>query len=178
MGRHERKAHQGDAQAARRNRRHGQGRAVPPPTPTASASLPVGNAVPAQRQESLPEQGLSGPPRVPVQAHSRENDLNDRVQFSVTDVDGSAKTWSFSGVDRASRALCRPILSCGVVVALIVVPIVCVLAHSSLQEKVICGLGSAVVGGFVWIGTQVKGWLSDWRQKRRDKASAGDAGRG
>jgi hypothetical protein len=141
--------------------------------------------VPAQRQEALPErrqalpeQGQSGTLRVPVQAHSWEKKLNDRVQFSITDADGSEKTWSLSGVDRASRALCRPILSCGVVVALIVVPIVCVVAHGSLQEKIICGLGSAVVGGFVWIGTQAKRWLKDWRQKRRDKVSADDAGRG
>jgi hypothetical protein len=115
---------------------------------------------------------------VPAQAPSCEDDLNDRVQFSITDADGRKKTWSFSGVDRASRALCRPILSCGLVVALIVVSIAGVLAISSVRDKVICGLASAVVAGCVWIGARAKHRLKSWRQVRRNKASAVDAGRG
>jgi hypothetical protein len=115
---------------------------------------------------------------VPAQAPSWENDRNDRVQFSITDADGREKTWSFSGVDRTSRALCRLILSCGLVVALIVVPVACILAVSSVRDKVICGLASAVVGGFVWIGARAKHRLKSWWQIRRNKASAVDAGRG
>jgi hypothetical protein len=115
---------------------------------------------------------------VPAQAPSWENDHNDRVQFSITDADGREKTWSFSGVDRTSRALCRLILSCGLVVALIVVPAAGILAVSSVRDKVICGLASAVVGGFVWIGARAKHRLKNWRQIRRNKASAVDAGRG
>jgi hypothetical protein len=184
MGRNSRRTRKRDSQAARRNR--GQGRAVPRPRPAASASLPTGNAVPVPREETLPERGSalpedgqSGILRVPAQAPSWENDQDDCVQFSIiTDVDGRKKTWSFSGVDRASKALCRPILSCGLVVAFIVVPIACVLALSSVRDRVICGLASAVVGGFVWIGARAKRRLKTWLQRRRHKASAVDAGRG
>lgn len=185
MGRHARKAQKRDAQAAGSGQDRGQGRAPARPAPPASASLPAGNAVPVQRQEALPEHWSALPEesrsvrlRVPAQARSWENDQNDRVQFSITDADGRQRTWSFSGVDRASRALCRPILSCGVIVVLIVIAIVGILAHSSMQEKVICGLGSAVVAGFVWAGTQVKLWLKRRWGKRRGKASGGDVARG
>jgi hypothetical protein len=131
-----------------------------------------------ERGPAPPEDGQSGIPRVPAQAPSWENDRDDRVQFSITDADGREKTWSFSGVDRASRALCRPILSCGLVVALVVVPVACILALSSARDKVICALASAVVGGFVWLGARVKHRLKSWRQIRRNKASGVDAGRG
>jgi hypothetical protein len=168
-----------DSSAARRSR--AQGQAVPRPKP-ASASPPVRNAVPAPRQEALPErrpalpEDQSGRPQVPAQAASRGNNADDLVELSFTDGDGRKKTWSFKGVDRASKALCRPILSCGLVVASIVVPIACVLAHTSMRDKVLCGLGSVVVSGGVWLGSQVKRWLKDRWRKHHDKAPTDDAG--
>jgi hypothetical protein len=131
-----------------------------------------------ERRPALPEESQSRRPRVPAQAPSWENDAEDLVELSFTDGEGRKRTWSFRGVDRASRALCRPILSCGLVVALILVAAVCILAHSSTQEKVICGLGSAVVTGLVWIGSQAKRWAKSRWQERRDKVPAKDEGRG
>jgi hypothetical protein len=115
---------------------------------------------------------------VPAQAHSWENGENDRVRFSITDADGYQKTWELSGVDRASRALCRPILSCGLVVALIVVPIVAILAHGAMLDRVICGVAGLVVAGLVGLGAQVKRKLGSRRRQRRSRALAGDADRG
>jgi hypothetical protein len=111
MGRHARGAQNRDAQAPRRDLGRSQGQAVSRPAPDTSASLPVGNSVPVQRQEALPErsptlpeEGRSGGLRVSPQARSGEHGENDRVQFSVTDADGREKVWALSGVDRASRA--------------------------------------------------------------------------
>jgi len=115
--------------------------------------------------------------RVPVQASSQENDQGDRVQLSVTDADGRQQTWSFTGVDRASRALCRPILSCGLVVALIVVPVIAILVQSSMLNKAICGLVGVVVAGLVGIGARAKRWLEGRPRNRRGKTAAA-AGRG
>jgi hypothetical protein len=187
MGRHARRARKRDAQTASGDPGRGQGRAVSPPAPAASAALPAGNAVPAQRQEARPEQWSplpgEGQPvrlRVPAQAHWREKDQDDRAQLSIyTDADGRQKTYSVSGIDRASKALCRPILSCGLVVALIVVPIACIAAQGPTQGKLIWGsLMSLVTAGFVWAGAQAKRRLNHWRQKRRDKAPADGAGHG
>jgi hypothetical protein len=185
MGRHTRRAQKKYAQAARRGPGRGQGRDIPRSATPAPASLPAGNAVPVQRREALPEQWPALPEEsrpvrlgVPVQANSRGNDQGDRVAFSITDADGRQKTWSFSGVDRVGRALCRLILSCGLVVALIIVPAIAILAHNSMLDKVICGLGGVLMAGLVGIGAWARRWLEGRSRNRRDKTSAADAGRG
>lgn len=135
-----------------------------------------------ERQEqwpALPEECRPAILRLPVQARPGGNDQSDRVEFSIiTDSDGRYRTWSFYGVDRASRAISRPILSCGLVVALIVVAAIAVLAHTSMLDKVICGMGGVVVAGLVAIGARAKQWLKGRSHDRRDKASSADASRG
>lgn len=101
------------------------------------------------------------------------------MQFSITtDADGLQKTWSFSGVKLLTKALCRPILCCGLVVALIAVPAIAILAHSSMLDKAICGLGGIVLAALVGIGARAKHWLEGRSRNRRDKAPPADAGGG
>ncbi len=107
------------------------------------------------------------------------------MEFSIIDANGRQKIWSFSGVDRAIKALNRSILSCGLAVALTIgslAAVIYVLAQHSTQEKVIYGLVSAAATGGVWIGSKAKRWLKGQvkrqRRKRRGKAVADHAGRG
>jgi hypothetical protein len=185
MGRHARRAQRTDTQAAGRDSGRGPGQDVPRSASPASASLPAGNASPAQRREVLQEQWPAlreetQPVRLgaPIWASSREGNQSDRVEFSITDADGRKKTWSFDGIKQVGGVLCGSILSCGLVVALIVVALIAVLAHSGMLDKVICGLGGVVVAGLVAIGARAKQWLKGRSRDRRDKASAADAGRG
>lgn len=182
MGRHARRAQKKDARASIRDPVRGQGRDIPPP---ASASLPTGNAGPVQRREALPGQLPALPKEdqpvrlpAPVLASSRGNDQRDQVQLSITDADGRQTTWAFIGVERLAKALRSLILSCGIVVALIVVPAIAILAHTSMLDKVICSVGGVLVGGLIGIGTWAKRWLAGRSRRRSDKASAADAGHG
>jgi hypothetical protein len=193
MGRHTRRTRKRDDQAASRDPGRGQWRSAPPPAPAASAALPVGNAVPAQRQEAPPErwpappeEGRSVELRVPAQAHWREKDQDDGVQLSIyTDADGQRKTYSVSGIDQASNALNGLILRLGLAVALIFgspAALIYILAQHSTREKVIYGLVSTAVTGGVWIGSRTVRWLKGQvkrrRRQRRSKASADGAGHG
>lgn len=100
------------------------------------------------------------------------------MQFSITDADGRQTTWAFTGVGRVSKELCRVILSCGLVVALIVGPVILVLAHNSVRDKVVSALGGLVVAVLLGIGAKARRWLRGRSRKRLDKAPAGDADRG
>jgi hypothetical protein len=193
MGRHARRTRRRYDQAASRDPGRGQRRVALPPAPAASASLPAGNAVPSQRQEAPPERWSAEPEegrsielRVPAQAHWREKDHDDGVQLSIyTDADGQRKTYSVSGIDRASNALNGLILRLGLAVALIFgspAAFIYILAQHSTREKVIYGLVSAAVSGGVWIGSRAVRWLKGpvkrRRRQRRSKASADSAGHG
>jgi hypothetical protein len=93
------------------------------------------------------------------------------VQLRSTDVDGREKSWSVTGLDQVSNALCRLILCCG----LASIPIACILVHSSIQDKVICSLLGPVVGALVWIVSQARQRLKQQREQGNDQTPTDDA---
>jgi hypothetical protein len=165
-----------DTRAPRRDRSRGQGRAVSRQAPLASASPLTGNAVPVPRKEARPEQRPTPwqenqPVRQPTPAQEPPSRVKPDVQLRSTDVDGREKSWSVTGLDQVSNALCRIILCCG----LACIPIACVLVHSSIQDKVICGLLGPVVGAFVWIVSQARQRLKQQRDQGNDQTPTDDA---
>lgn len=177
MARGTRQNHGKRAQARQPNRSQNQGKAVSRQPPPVSTYPSVGNAVPAPKAEELPRLASAAPEndnpgrrQKPVQGMAGRNDLTDCVQFRIKkSSDGLEKTYSLSGYNGVSKAICRLIPGCGVTAALIFVAIACVALHSSTLDKVICGLGGTGVGGLLWIGYRVRIWLDERPRKRRDK---------
>jgi hypothetical protein len=98
---------------------------------------------------------------------------------------GGEKTLSVTGHRSLIKGLCRPILSCGLVLILAtvsVVAVICLLMPSvSGREKAIGALVGGVVTISVWISVQTKRLgprFKRWLQKRGSEAPINDADSG
>jgi hypothetical protein len=170
-----RRTRKNDTQATRRNRSPGQGRAGSRQAPIASASTLTGNAVPVPRKETRPEQRPipseeNQSARQPTPAQEPPSRAKPDVQLRSTDVDGREKSWSVTGLDQVSNALCRVILCCGFAS----IPIACVLVHSSIQDKVICALLGPVVGALIWIVSQARQRLKQQQEQGNEQTPTDD----
>jgi hypothetical protein len=151
------------------------GSAVPSPVPPEQPSARPGQAaVPQLNSPASAEEGQqsAGQPRqLPV-----KNDRADELVVSHVDAQGHTESWAVAGLGHVCRELCRVVLSFGLVVALIIVAVFCIVAHDSMLDKVLCGLGGTAVGGVVWLFTRAGRWLkrkaAGRLRKHRDKASA------
>ena len=122
---------------------------------------------------------------MPPQTAWHKHDTKDLLKVSYTDTGTGRKSWSVIGLHQFVRSLCRLVLTLAVFVALIIaVPaaVIYMLALNSTQVKVLCGLGSAVAAGGVWLGSRVARWSRQqakrWWQERGGKTPGSDAGRG
>jgi hypothetical protein len=170
-----RRTRKNDAQATRRNRGRSQGRTVSRQAPAASASPLTGNAVPVPRKEARPEQRPTSPAenqsaRQRRPAQGPPSRPKPDVQIRLTGADGQEKSLSLTGLGQVSNALCPIILCFG----LACLPIACILVHISIQDKVICGVLSPVVGALVWGVSQALQRLKQQRDQGNDEMSTDD----
>jgi hypothetical protein len=155
--------------------------------PDAADSHPAGNFVPAQpeTQPALLLEVKPGSLQVPAQALSTENAPEDVLQVRFKGNDGE-KSLSIVGLSRLIKEICRPILSCGLVLGLTAVSIVSVIyllvPTGSARDKALGGLGIAVTTVCIWLGIWAKRHVGQqirrWTRERRDKAATDDADRG
>ena len=147
----------------------------------------AGNLVPAQPKKgpALPPEVTPGSQQVPAQALSTENAADDVLKVRFKD-DGGEKSLSVEGLSHLIKELCRPILSCGLVLGLTAVAIVAVIyllvPTGSARDKAFGGLGIAVTTGCIFLGIWAKrhAWrqIKRWMRRRRDQAATDGADRG